>query len=467
MDLDSFLGHSPNVNSGGYTKSWKEKDKATSIDTFLHTKAPILALWRHPMPMIEVREIKPQNGQPFTRREIWNKQLVCHEPEKVLQNWFKRSKETDLREYPPTKCGICLLSEYVRTWVLGGELDWLEPLFKWDGENDKGAVTRVLRAGAMYGAFSSKKLSEDEIKEMTAVGIYQNEAFMHTVAAKCNYAFAVVNADDPGAGCTISIESVSLGDAIKKVIHDQRTSLGKDEGDPFKNPYGIRWNNNPNAKKIQDRYTANPLMRLTPTPEIRDLITGDPPRMDHYSDPFDPRIVRAELEEHCLIDGIPWDSFFPKSIEKEADVKRVVGMPEVNKPVVTVEEQIPCDNCGKSMNASSAKCPHCGQEYDVDPEDEPAPAPKPEPPPAPKAPIARGRRGTPVAASTETKAAPTVSAPPEPVSTPAKAAETSPRKGPPKPPPVGTKPPSPKAGGAFDADGDVLEADIPFDVTHS
>jgi len=47
MNLDEFLGHTSTTRGGSKFLNWRKREPP-QIDTWLHTKSSIVALWRHP-----------------------------------------------------------------------------------------------------------------------------------------------------------------------------------------------------------------------------------------------------------------------------------------------------------------------------------------------------------------------------------------------------------------------------------
>ena len=73
--------------------------------------------------------------------------------------------------------------------------------------------------------------------------------------AKCEYIFIVVQNEDPTAGPTITFETKTLGDAVRKLFKDEIESNGE-KGDPRTHPYAMKWSYDKNAKTPALSYTA-------------------------------------------------------------------------------------------------------------------------------------------------------------------------------------------------------------------
>src|SRR5215472_16232425 len=96
---------------------------------------------------------------------------------------------------------------------------------------------------------------------------------------KCSYVFRVAQYAHPAQGLQIATESHLLGGKVQTLIHDAVQSLGKDMGNPAKNPYVIRWQSFPTAAEIGKRFHA---LRIDPsvlpiTPEVLAAVDGEPP----------------------------------------------------------------------------------------------------------------------------------------------------------------------------------------------
>ena len=219
----------------------------------------------------------------------------------------------------------------------------------------------------------------------------------------------------------MAIQAALLGDKVKTVIGDAKNSLGTDEGNPLKHPYCIRWEHRPDEKEFQKKYHAVRMERLELSEEIETLITDtDPPDISNVTKPFDWEKVKAEMQEHCVLEvEVPWDDLFaahegqdkgefdedkPKAKSKSNGASNgkpasTSKKPESKKSKEPEEEQFACDECGKAMAASATTCPHCGHEYEVDEEERRSRSPRsspPEPRPVPlRQPRPRRRRSRP------------------------------------------------------------------------
>lgn len=409
--IDDFLNHKSSSRGGSFLKSWKDDG---SVVVWLHTKHVPKALYQHALPKVVAKE--DNNG--VTRREVWGGKYVCHEREDVLREQYKRTTEGQ-REFPPKRCPLCRMIEWVRLMVEGGRMSWCRQVFRFDCDDPK--KTRILHAGGLYNAFGSRDLTEEQTKEMAKHGIYPKTAWQENAMAKLNYLFVIVNADDPQAGVLIATETGLLGDKTKDVIRKSMNPrvLGPTKGNPMVSPYPICWVFDDKKKKFDEKYDAFRVEEPKLTPAVEKMLRGPAQDVKGIIAPFDKASMRATLERHCLLpkDKVPWDSFFADAEPEEefgetpAPEERSGRTPEVGDSFGTEHdsheeaeerqkdgepEMLACDKCEKPMPASASECPHCGEKYDVEAE---APAPPPATKPLPKrSAVAGAKKARPVPA---------------------------------------------------------------------
>jgi hypothetical protein len=421
LTLAEYMQHS-NRGGGGrksYLKQWKN-EAPFAITVWLSTQASIYTLWRHNFQKVEPRENKDTKEKT---REVWMNKLVCWESEEVLSKQYWRDKFSGEREYPPQVCPHCLLIEDVRRRCMRGAeiraerekvttadvakrekeirkaqlaedaLDWLMPLFRFEGTDPTKTVT--IHAGGMYNAFGSKDLTEGDKKRMAAVPrteggpIYSKDSFKQSQWAKMEYVYVVANHDDVAAGLQIAIEPNLLGDKMKSEIAKQMKRNGQEKGNPILHPYAFRWEHNSDKTiSFDKKYDATAMDQLGMSPAIEKLVRGtDPPDVGPLLERFNARTHRAMLERHALVQ-LPWDEYFraafaleargEKGQEEERRAPEVGREIEVPDDDAAEEEEVECDGCHEAMPASATKCPHCGAEYEVEV------AAPPEPPPPPR-----------------------------------------------------------------------------------
>lgn len=313
MTLEDFLGHKTRERSdfakATYLSGWRKRENAVrnkagdlenSVTVWLSTKALFQARWAHSWP--KIMDLKKTNS-----RAVWMQDFVCLEPESVLRNQYKRERDTGKRVVPPTTCPHCLLLEQVRDHVREGRLNWTDVLFKYEAGDD----VKELRAGGIYGAFSSQKLTDAEKAQMAAARIYQKDAWKENANAKCNYICRVVDNDHPEKGIQISIELDSIGDAMKRKLAEEIEGRGE-AGNPMLHPYPLRWKFYPDETDFRKKFAVVAMTAIKPTDEILRLITEEePPSIDHLTTPGNMRALRASMEEACLHNEVmDWDAIF-------------------------------------------------------------------------------------------------------------------------------------------------------------
>lgn len=399
-DIDSFLNHKTNEKTrGAYLGDWKEKG---FIDTWMHTRRMPAAVWRHKVPMIVPIEDKDTKEViPF----LWSKNYVCHEEEEVLRRQYHRHDDGS-RKLEPSACGLCKMMEWFYQAVQNDELSWVEPIFHFSGKlkDRRGSITDhevTLHAAGIYNGYS-KVDTDEEKRELKKAGIFLRDAWQEVMSAKCSYIFCVVDHNDLKAGVQIAVEPALLGEKVRVVIQDRIASLGKDEGNPAKNPYCIQWKFNASESDFGKKYHALIIERHKLTPAIRELIAeSDPPDISNLRAPFDQGVMRAYLEKHCLVKGVPFAEFFPategtgkrsatskvttaaREAEK-ASAPKVEKKPEPEPKVLTTstgisipeDDAVACDACGKPMGVSWNKCVECGETYEGDGLEAPPEPPK-------------------------------------------------------------------------------------------
>ena len=368
MGLDAFLGHKSSSGSGkgGRLKKWKKNDPPT-VDTWMHTKSKIAALWQHGQP--HVVEYKDRDTNEKVQKVFGGGQFTCWEREELLQEQYKRDDETGRRKRPPTICPECLLVEYFRDQVESGELPWTKPVFRYEAKDDERPT--IVRAAGLYGGFKKKQYTEQEIKQLKDAHVNRRESWRENQMAKLNYVFSVVDNSNPSQGTMIAVETFLLGDKVKEVI--QKAMLEDDEkGNPFLHPYCIRWLHRPDEDDIKKKYDAIKLGKITMSEEVRKLIREtDPPDLKHTLSRGNPVKLRAQLEEACLIKGVPWDAIFGRAEKaweaKEAKEGTNFDVDEYEKAdaekitdVRSKAEDWVCEECGELVKAGAKKCPSCG-----------------------------------------------------------------------------------------------------------
>lgn len=385
MSLDEFLGHkTSDMGAGSNFLRWTNRPVPT-VDVWLHTRAPIVSIWRHSFPRIVER--KDDSGG--SHNEVWGGSWNCWEGEYVLRRQYFRDREDGSRQYPPEICPFCKVIEFVRSRVEQGDIDWIEPVFKFE-VGDKS--DRVIHAGGLYNAFGSKNLTTEQLAELKRARIYRTETWKENAMPKCSYIFIVVENGSPESEAMVAIESASLGDKVKLAIAHRKKSKGEEAGNPILHPYAIRWEYNPKENDFNKRYDAVAMDSIPLTTEIHRLITETaPPDTRKIVSRGNPKKLRAAMEAHWCGPDIDWDEMFSAAEAEFNDSNEdptafPFGDDEESNPVSTsrtpsadsgsnneddlnasVEEDvIACDNCGADMLPMDDICKKCGAVYKPD-----------------------------------------------------------------------------------------------------
>jgi hypothetical protein len=467
VDVEDFLGHSGQSKGGNYA-NWRDPKRGGRgyIDVWLSRRCAVsVALWRHPFLRYDTTE-DPQTRDPV--RVLKYTTLLCPEAEATLQMQGRHSRETGQPLVPYASCPVHKMLEWLFQAVRAGELGWLQEVFRFDAGDGK---PRSFCAAGLYG-IKEKDVGPKEEREMNKAGFYMKTVFQQKWMAQLNYVFRVVDNDNPKAGILTAIESNSLGDHMKAKIREAMAEpplgLGKELGNPIRNPACFRWQNHPTETDPSKKYSASRFANLRPSEEILHLITEqEPPGIDQLTQPPLWASVRANLENAACVD-LPFDDWFPqagpeddkKVLQRQAH--EVQGHPNgappsrqapprtVQAPPAGASPQPPpqarsraaqgpqsmaevprvqCDNldCDAMLLATEATCAKCGVS-------QPNPMPQPAQPPPPR------RRS-------EASAGPR-SAQSAPVGNPG--FQPPPRQAPPPQPPPQRRPPAQQSTQGFD-----------------
>lgn len=420
--MRSFAKHRGGGRSAFLSK-WKEEG---NISVWFHTKELPMEIWRHQIPLIQVRDDRDDKSKKV--KHVWSKNLVCHETVEVLEAQNYRDKETADRKKPPERCGLCKLIEWCYQQALAYEetrdskkpkgLSFVTPIFHFEG--DEPDETTTLHVGGMCSLFSDDDLSEAMKEDLKRAKISLRNSWKENAKAKCQYVMMIVDNAHPESGVQIAVETKLLGEKVKEVMEDE---LEKNDVDIQRKPYCIEWEYFEKEKVFGKKYKATALRKVKPSPRILALIQGDTPQLsDDLTEPFNQQSIRAMLERHCVLPDkalVPWDEIFPsreqealwkKEDEEQARRDKLAEEDEEEEGDEDAEEDekkdededdedddedeemFACDDCGKAIKASDAECPHCGKQYEVtkDEDDEPK---KPEPKMRTRAEVAAMKKG--------------------------------------------------------------------------
>jgi hypothetical protein len=370
--LDDFLSYTSS-NKAAYLGNWKDDG---SVTIWLHKHLAPKRVWRHGLKRI----VLPTKDKPAA---IWTDRYVCLEQEDVLKDQYRFERLTGRRQVAPRVCPNCLFGEYVRGLILTGKIHWLDPVLKY--ETDEESI--IICAQGLIGYPKPDKLSDEQKRELRAAGVTGNTSWQEDQRPKLNWIFTAVEHKHPEKGIQIDIETQALGDRVRKQIKkamevaDLKEPGAGWKGNPLLNPYPIKFSYN-DAKDVPfgDKYDATALEGISPSEEILALLDSEPPRdaVERLMQHPDLASLRKNLEQHTLIPGVPWDQIFSPAYELykannwPIEAKEEVEETHSNRlgEVVTGAGTCDCDHCGKPMLLTESVCPHCRFDYDPKPAQE-------------------------------------------------------------------------------------------------
>lgn len=292
QSLDDFLKEpAPTYGKGKYgnqMRSWRKRGSAT---VWLHTTSMFHKINQHSWP----RYFEDRKSGV---RKVWGGEWNCWEDNKMN---FYEADDGSLK-HPPTKCPFCKVLDQVRIAVNTGKLDWLDPVFCFDGDNE----SKILRAQLMYK--TPRDPSPVEIKELQAHDLTLRDMFKYSTLPRTKYAFVVVDNDNPDDGVQIALETSTLGDKMRRLIADKIADVGSDAGNPLKSPYAFQWMYKP-KEEIMNKYHARAMSQVQMTEQIEALIRSEPPSFDKVVMPGDAMKLRSIMEETIVEGAKPYIDF--------------------------------------------------------------------------------------------------------------------------------------------------------------
>jgi hypothetical protein len=404
--FDEFLSHSGRDGGGGgkFLGNWKKREPP-QVDTWMHTALSPKPVWQHGFYRVETRENKDTREM---ERVVWSMKFNCHESEEVLKKQFKIDDDGH-RVAPPCRCPMCRMADIVRVAVLDGQIDPLEPIFRFEGSDPADAV--VIHAAGIYGGFPRDREDfADEgpltFKRFRDAKLSLKDVWKENMMAKLSYVFAVVDNKEPSRGVQIAVETALLGEKVRGVIADRRDRLGVEEGSFARNPCAIRWYHRPAEKEFNKKYHAIDLAlsKVELTDEIEKLIRSDAraviDRVNDQCVPGDAAMLRALMERYSLVE-LPWDRIFeghdmskprdskdkpPKASSRRRDENYEDAAPRAavssakpdSTPFDDEDDDLPfeCEECGEPVSATATECPKCGAPLDAEDAAPAAPPPQ-------------------------------------------------------------------------------------------
>lgn len=426
-DLDGFLGHERGGGGAAFLDRWKKR-KPPEVRVLVHTKAPVaISVYQHPWPKVQTLE---RDGAEVT--EVWSGTYNSWETEKLLERQYERDDEGE-RRVPPKLDPLAIMLEEVEKLMRDGSLAWDTLLFEFKGD-DREYDKRLFAAAITNKA---KKIWEDKSTTVAQKKAARKKGFpgpgdvwMTNMMAKCQYVLTVLDYDDPDGGIRVAKETTLVGDKMRKVIRDRRTSEGDDEGNPLLNPYVFKISHHPEAKQFQDRYDVVAIGKLPVSEEMLEVIREkDPPNLDRYTSPGDIVALRASMEDHYVgPEGLlDWDAIFEPAetalgIEQQSDAASGDGAADesegdqaapgesadgdeapdaAEEPADETPDRVivkrkgkgadqqcfaadgmalyGCEKCDAIMRDDETVCHNCGEDYGEETPTEPEPKPAPPP----------------------------------------------------------------------------------------
>ena len=408
--VDEWIDHSPTERRGNFSNDigskWKENQGKGHgrLILWMHKLRAPAAVWQHDFPTrMEWTDKKTQ--RPTVA--YWGRGHTCFEAEETLAKQYYRDND-GYREHPPEVCPLCKLTEYLYQQIVYENMDPATEVFGFTDCTDS-VNNRVLHAAPLVGLHAGIKKLPDALKDrLEAMRI--RDAYREKATAECQYVLTVVNHEDVRAGVQLMKTKKSVAEKIQLLRQQRISMLGKEKGDFFKTPRAVVviYDADAGAKDAKNYYNVMIADEgdFRVTPEIEHLLTSDPPAFGSEYQPFNARKLRALMEHHARID-LPFDEIFGEAEKEQVDVPADLDAPgdefpfganAKDDPKPTTREparqaapkpgMLPCDNCGKMMMETDAKCPHCGAEYEL----EAAPPPPPPPKPASGTGFGNGRR---------------------------------------------------------------------------
>lgn len=319
--IDGFLGSKIGGGRGaGFLSGWREQGK---VQLWLHPKAPIVNRWAHQFYRIET--VEDDKGNKSTKIQFFR--FNCLEKGVVLERQRFRDKRGQ-RELPPAVCPYCKFNEKLYLAIEDGSINWLDPVFKFESEEDE----FVMYAGGLTGAFKSKDLDADDKKALKKAGVRIDEAYKQDGHASQQFIFCVIPHENPEQ-CVIARETKALGKKMQKAINDQIDSDGPIKGNPCRSPYAFEWRYF-EEEKFDDKYDVVAKRSLEMTPEVKAAMEEEPPNIAEIIALGDPATLRGLMEKYCQLEDVDWGGIF----EAAEALQEKQNVAEAKKPFVADDD---------------------------------------------------------------------------------------------------------------------------------
>lgn len=300
--------------------SWK---KDGSIVVWIHTNTSIHRRLVHYIPHVVQREddrslekVNVVSYLPF----------VCHES---VKNFFDRKK--------PIHCPM----DRYKFW-LGNNPKIDNKTIVWMAKGDDPTTDRVVNKLNFIGGGDWKLESKAQVQ----------------------YVIPVVDHNNADAGISIAIETYTLGEAIKRAVHNEIKGNpdNPELGDPSVNPYAFTWEYNKNAKTPKDYYNAYRNNGAKINNKIRELLNSDEVDVSDFINPGNTDELYDIMKNHIPSNlDCPLDTFFDNVKDKNDMVQ--VNNNNTNTPVENVEYDY-CGECNGKIDSDATQCVHCGAVFE-------------------------------------------------------------------------------------------------------
>lgn len=370
LGVDAFIKNRTRAGFEDNRLGVKQLKDEGELTIWLHTKAAIEVVWKHPWRVRKEVEDKKTGRKEW---KVFYSPIVSHErPVEVggeLQDavmLHQRRRKKGERVYPPSD-PFGRLCEAIFQEVRAGRLPFTEPLVEFKADRRDECV--LYRAADFYGGFDERDLSEEEAEAARAAGVYLKDAWKQSLLASAFYVFCGVNDADPSGGQKVITLPDSVGRRIQKAVEGAIKDFGPVKGDPTKTPYPIKLIYDEDAKAAADKYAARALCGREPTAEVREMIVDEEPAdtADEVA-PYDPDELRAQIEAHTVATKVLLpllDACFPPSKGRAKSEPS-----KADKAPAKSEPEFSCDHCdedeeARTLAATDEACPKCGALYDL------------------------------------------------------------------------------------------------------
>jgi hypothetical protein len=294
LGLDEFLNHDADTGRRKYVKKWQEEGE---LVWWMNTRAMFAySRYVHTFPSFDTG--KDDKGNEYEYLKFGR--YVSPDVDLINRDQFFRDEDTDLLRTPPVKDPFLLLREWLRSNDCGLGLD--DVVFRWENPNPK-----------------KREIIEWTRGEMTRLTERGQSNWNHSLDSKLEYMFVGTLHDEPGEGNQIITGTKVLGDALRKMIEEQRDSKGRDEGNPLITPYAIKFKYDKRSKNPMKAYSVAPYERAELTPEIRESIMSSDfpnPEIDTQPRKGDKERLRAAMYDAAQVE-LPWDEIFVDAWEDD------------------------------------------------------------------------------------------------------------------------------------------------------